>query len=975
MKNIIKSKEGSILPLVIIIATAGIILFTAMADLALKNYTAIRASSTRSNAYYVADFGMERVIKNIETIVESAKIYANEKLRMSSTSNPNNSSDYDMIMAGTTTMTYQTQFENYYKYYINNVAPLTNLNTTYNYVSFNPQIPGLPKAKYSVTVDTASFNTNYNINITIVGANGDIADTTNDTFKRTVVATVGINPWGYDSNTTSNNSSISPAIQTKDNAVYASPQWSNALASSGDIKISGGPVTVEGDVYVNGSMPRGKDQLQIDPITGLSCEGSLYGGLKVGDETGTIGTLTVNGNIFTNNIIHTMYPGSNIQVTARPGITSYASNIGQIYNNTTTNPLYSEKASNLNSNGGDPLNIGSQIINSIGAREKDTKFINYFKDTYGIQKQNGGFVYASAIEAERPSDVVTNTADQLISIDGSVALYDNLQIDSKGTITVSNNFYGFKDSLRDSNDSSSIVTNNAQGNISIQGRVYDAGTAFVTAFQDLNSNGIRDWQSGEQYYQTGEAISLYKNFYSYRTNVNSVTVPVRPGDTIPSQGIYTETYPTVNYAPFNFLNFGSGGAAVINRITHVLAYNNKYVPPEPNISQGGQALDKGMILLNGTYYSDSKLPLVNDQNADMGYSEGILMGTTNQSTGQTFIGFINNESLSDSYGFINYYKSRSSLTRFAFDNYIAGKYRTIAEVKVLKYDFGTGVGSSTTSTQFPVPTVYLDELVDISKISGWHKYYDSSGLNANYIVADGGNVNITVDATGNYATIDYGGTSPLIINRQGNTITYNGLILSTGKITIDNESSRNFEIDGAVVSASAATTIGGITNYGMGIEFKGPGTKKIVYKKDIMINIFNNPFPDSKAVKSALTSRRGIVEIFKKVYARQKYLVLKGLAGDKGFYDAVNTYASDNSISLSSNTVTMNITDDVHGTIPVDVPVAAIEAVANLYEIYDPNKVNIDYYNDEVILFKSVIDQLQSQSNTNYRIITWGATP
>ena len=956
MKKLLSKEDGMVLVMVIILATVGIVLFTAIADLAFQNYKTIRANNTRSNVYYIADYGMERVLKNLETIIESAKISANEEIRMSS--------DYDNIVAGT--MDYKTQYETYFKNYLSNDASVTTPTArtgdiatilSSSYSSFNPPIPGILNARYTATVTkSATFTTDYTLTISVSGDN-------NGKFQRSVRAQVGIDPWGYNNT----NTGTTPTITTDDNSVYSSPQWSSALASSGNILVSGGAITVNGDVFVNGKGYNGIiNGASNNPVTGLPYDGSLFGGLVVGDVTNSsAGNLTVNGNLFSNNYVHTQYPGSVINVKARPSVpnlTSYNLNIGQIYDNT-SNPYYSEKASNLNDGtSNNPLshidtNFTASIVDSIGARDTNPTYINYIKNTYGIQKLNGGFIYSGNIQIDRNDIESINPTNQQIWADGSAILYDNLEVDSKGIITISNNFYGFRDSTQDFNDSSSIITNSIDGQVNLLGRVYNAGAAFVTAYKDSNLDGIR--QSSEEIYMTGETASIYKNFYAYKSNLSNIPIPVRSGT---STQFYTEdptNYPLEAYNPLALINFNVGSEDYnIKRATHILAYDHANPSSLLNISNGGLSIDKRKIILNSSIYSDSLLGSM-----DMGFANGTLMGTLNSGTAETFTGYLGLDA-PDPTGFIDYYRARRSLSADAFNHYIAGKYSTLMGIKALKFMDGSHTY-----------TVDLREIVDTAKVSGWHKTYtDTTGMDANYIVADG-NIDITIDADDKNMIINYGGASPLSISKTGNkSFDYNGLILATGKITIDSNSTKPIIINGAVVSTIAPDNTG--------IEFKGAGKKQVDYNQNIMLNIFKLPTEDAQSIKEALSSKRGIVEIFKKVYAQQKYIIDNGLTGDTTFKQGVDDYANsymDNSTTpptLKPIPLSGNGSDTcaliINGQ-SIDVPVAAITAVANLYEIFDPTQTSIPNYNDKFVLYQSVLSKLTTQGSKNYKIKSWGS--
>lgn len=80
MLKILKQKNGMVLALAVILIMASIIIIMTMAAYSFSNYLSVKSVETKSNIYYVADYGMDKTLKNIEIITEEAKSYATEKM-------------------------------------------------------------------------------------------------------------------------------------------------------------------------------------------------------------------------------------------------------------------------------------------------------------------------------------------------------------------------------------------------------------------------------------------------------------------------------------------------------------------------------------------------------------------------------------------------------------------------------------------------------------------------------------------------------------------------------------------------------------------------------------------------------------------------------------------------------------------------------------------------------------------------------
>jgi hypothetical protein len=217
MKKVLKQNNGTALVMMIIVATCAIVLITSLLNLAYHNNMQISANGKRVSSYYIADYASEKVIKNIETIVESAKISANEQIRTVTTEqilrNPENPSTY---ITGISPYDYFTKYgnpstpgdiatadfisayETYYSNYINtNIPPI---NTGANFIPLSSdQFKTLPNAQYNVSLaqvgPTGDDKYKYNIKVT-----GKSVQNGQDKYVRKVQAQLGINPWGYDNN-------------------------------------------------------------------------------------------------------------------------------------------------------------------------------------------------------------------------------------------------------------------------------------------------------------------------------------------------------------------------------------------------------------------------------------------------------------------------------------------------------------------------------------------------------------------------------------------------------------------------------------------------------------------------------------------------------------------------------------------------------------------------------------------------------
>lgn len=994
MLKVLRQNNGVALTMIIIITTGTMVLITALAALAFHNYRAVKATNDRASAYYISDYGMEKAIKNIETIVQSAKIYTDEVMRANGIYD-SLVNDQSLINDPTRFKTrYKEEYEKLYKKFINEQNGLSFLDKDSTdkdnkYVNSDSDLASLGTGsyeelapgsglRYGVVIHKKTIGSDKKYLDDSVGATEDYKLTievtgwrmhrNNAVFVRKTYAEVGINPWGYDDGAALDDSNLELDVNSDD--VYSSPQWASALASSGDIIVKGGTVNVEGDIFVNGKNPPPQ-------LYGEMFIGDKYGGLIVGKDN-SAGTLNVNGNVFSSNYVHTMYPGSRINIKARTtplkdlGDTyNYNRRISAIYSMIDAYPIgapgtppeteiyddkYSERANNLNANGSDPLNIGSSYLTMLGRTQTNQEYIKYLKSTYHIQKNYGGFVYANSLQIERDLSGAANPVSQEISVDGSAIIYDNLETDGKGTITINNNFYGHRGGEVGYNQSSSIVTNHIEGRIKVGQRIYNAGRAYVTAWKDTDGDNI-----GDEPYRTAEGASIYRNYYNYRTAVTG----------------YPYSTTTGFYYPFTFFDFQN----IVDQITHVFYYNEEH-KTEATISQGGLNLDKNLIELNGTIYSNSNL---SNTNVDMGYSQGILMGQDNN--GINFIGYINSSS---ALNYVDSFRSQGSLLTDSFDRSIANKYLTLMETKVLKNKFGE--------------IVTLHDLVNTSDANIINRlplaYTNApSGYDANYIISNG---NIRITTSGSNINIQcYDTAQQLVASYTNLPNPFKGLILSlNGKIIVD--AANDIEIQGALVSAKyvwqpkmGVSLDGGSSTYTLdemvndynnnhtsddteGIVFSGDGEKDIKYDRKVILNIFRLPTDDAKIVKNLLTSKRGIVEIFKRVYVNDGVEFYKSTTdtnywfelGIDGFKDAVDAYAT--SKNISTNGPTVNVQKARGSFENITIPEKAIEAIANMYEIVD----NDEDMSDKIAVFadSDIIKNFASAKSKNYMIFKWKTT-
>lgn len=987
----------------VLIATFTVAIVSLLATLACYNYLAIMATNNRSDAYYLADQGMEKTLKNLETIIESGKIYANEKLRsekayiydtdkvltyntvksawvdnLGNTVSPLPAGGKEYISyyeyltsdcpTADFTKNYKRQFETYYIEFMNDqtngikcidddknptngtydnklvsadselidgtkfiLHPLDIANT--NYASL---INGTASSTTKTYIDSSPLSSgnpvNYNLDVNVTGWR--VRDS-KAVFVRKVYGQIGVSPWGYSS------TAGGQTVTVQEDKVYSSPQWANAIASSGDVVVTDGAVNVYGDVYVNGKFPGTPNS-----------EGKDCGGLIVGKDDGNaatpvskkIGALTVNGNIFTNNYVHTMYPGSTINVNKRvdelgkptgTGNANYSANIEKIYKNSVKS-TYSELASNLNTDG--VMNYKDKngtIINSIfGSKQSNQDFIDYIKSTYTIQKKYGGFIYANNIQMEE--DAIGTSGSSQINVAGSAVVFDNLEADGVGQITIDNNFYGFRDGVtgNDYNQSSSIIINNSQAKIYLKGRIYNAGIAYVTA---KDASGAP--------YKTGEAISLFKNYYAYRNPLEDLQYY---DEDEPDPTKRNKTFATRFFDPFNFTFFSTHPDSTDSNLRDSETFEYKYahifkydeINIEDTFSEGGTAYDKNMMILNASIYNDSNINTTGDS-GDMGYTRGVLVGQN--TSGGNFMAIINpgTNDPPNYNGVIK--KSLGSLNQGPFDWYIKDKYATLMEVKALK-----AIDNS---------AVTINDLVkdNISAISGWHVaeiYKDDANLisgvakknasyDANFIIANG-DVSIGTDSSG-HVLINYGTGTPL----DAGSSTFNGIIFATGTITVSTDS--NIVIDGALISSQSTNNVG--------VQFSGAGTKTIKYDKQKFINIFRLPNSETSAVafKNLMTTKRGIVEMFNKLY---------GLNTISGFKAGIDDITADGAVTANAVTVKNSGGSDV--TIDKTTEARIITA-ANLYEIVDSNSE----MSDKTLLSSDILNNLISATGKNYKIMKW----